>query len=201
MRIAVALLTLLALAGPAAADDELDADPKSHKGQGMVNLQLGTGYRAIFTYDQEFCGDIAEDGENSTNCTGRKPLLLGIVLGYGVLDSLEAIVELGVGLEGDFGDRADPDDGPRQIVVAPGIKAYLAELGPMQLFSSMQFAIDFTDYAEPDGVDYAVRNINGLQFDVHRTLGLYFYFGEQVGFRNWLSFTVEAGAGIQARFP
>ena len=201
MRIAAIVMTLLALSVPARADDVLDDDKKGRKGQGMVNLQLGTGYRAIFTYDEEYCGDIAADGGNATNCTGRKPVVLGLLLGYGVLDNLEVIAELGVGVEGDIGDRDDPDDGPRQIFVAPGIKAYLAEFGPLQLFSTVQFAIDFTDYAQLDGADYAVRNINGLQFDVHRTMGLYFYFGESVGFRNWLSFTIEAGAGIQARFP
>jgi len=198
MRLALLAAALLAWASPSLADEE---DSKSHKGQGLVNLQLGTGYRAIFTYEDEFCGDLADDGGNATNCAGRKPLVLGIIGGYGVTDSLEVILELGVGLEGDFGDRADPDDGPRQFFVAPGIKAYLADLGPTQLFSTVQFVFDFTDFSQLETNDYAIRNINGLQFDIHRTMGLYAYFGESVGFRNWLSFTVEAGGGIQARFP
>jgi hypothetical protein len=38
-------------------------------------------------------------------------------------------------------------------------------------------------------------------FEVMRNLGVYFQFGETIGFVRWLSFTVDAGFGVQARVP
>ena len=187
---------LFAVSGSARAEPE-----KSHKGQGTVNLQIGSGYRALFPYDGEYCGELDDAGANASNCVGRSPTILGLQLGYGVTSSLELFVELGIGIESDFGDRAAPNDGPRPLFLAPGLRAFVADIGPTQLFSGLQFVIDATDFRQVDGADYAVRNLNGVQFDVHRTFGVYVYFGESVSFRRWLGFTVEAGVGVQARFP
>jgi len=192
----VVVVSVLLLAGSASAEEQ-----KGHKGQGVANLQVGTGYRAIFPFDEEYCGQLDEAGANKSNCVGRSPVVLGLQLGYGVTESLEVFAELGIGLETDVGDRAAPEDGPRPFFFAPGVRAYIAELGPTRLFSSLQFVIDFTDFAQVEGNDLAVRNLNGLQLDLHPTFGTYVYFGESVGFRRWLGFTVEAGIGLQARFP
>jgi len=192
----IVVVSVLALTGPGFADEQ-----QGHKGQGVANLQVGTGYRALFPFDEEYCGQLDDAGANESNCVGRSPAMLGLQLGYGVTRSLELYAELGIGLENDFGDRATPNDGPRPKFFAPGLRAYIADLGPTQLFSSFQFVIDFTDFQQVDGNDFAVRNLNGLQLDLHPTFGTYVYFGESVGFRRWLGFTVEAGVGIQARFP
>ena len=49
--------------------------------------------------------------------------------------------------------------------------------------------------------DVGVRNSNGLMIELMRNFGVYFQFGETVGFVRWLSFNVDAGIGIQARVP
>lgn len=181
--------------------DAAGADAKDHRGQVLFNVQIGTGYRGIAPYDEEYCGELDDDGSDAPICVGRLPARLGLQLGYGVSAGFEVLFELGIGLESAFGTRAEPDDGPRPLYIAPGIRGYFAEIGPTQIFSSLQLVADFTDFTQADGADIQVRNLNGVQFDVHRTFGILVYVGEAVGFKRWLSFALEAGVGVQARFP
>ena len=43
--------------------------------------------------------------------------------------------------------------------------------------------------------------MNGLWFDLDRSYGAYVYVGETAMFARWLSFELEAGFGVQARYP
>ncbi|HEU5056780.1 MAG TPA: hypothetical protein VFU21_09640 [Kofleriaceae bacterium] len=188
-----------AAAQEAAGDDE---PAFSHKGQVGLHLQGVMGYRAIVTYDEEYCGDLKEDdgGGNSSACYGRSPFGLDVGLAYGVMDRLEILLEIRLGLERDIG--AAPDmDGPRMFALAPGVKAYLGQIGEMAFFSTLQLPIDFTSFDQVDKNDFGIRNVNGLQLDLHRTFGIYVMFGEEVSWRRWLRFEIEAGLGAQARFP
>ena len=182
------------------ADDDEDEPAFSHKGQVGLHLQGVLGYRSIVTYDEEFCGELKDGGANRSTCYGRSPFVLDVGLAYGVFSMLEVMLEMRLGLEKDIG--ATPNqDGPRTFALAPGVKAYLGRFGEMAFFSTLQLPIDFTSFDQVDKNDFGVRNINGLQLDLHRTFGVYVLFGEEVSFRRWLRFEIEAGLGVQARFP
>jgi hypothetical protein len=200
---AVAAVIATALGSPAALAENAVAEGFDHKGQFDINLHAGFGYRAIFTYDEEFCGDLKDDGsgENQSNCLGRSPFALDIALGYGLLDKLELFLQTRIGLESDFGPSAIDDDGPRVFALSPGIRGYIAEFGDSRFAATVQLWVDLTDYAQFDEVDLGVRNTNAFQLDLHKTFGMYFFFGEIVSWRRWLRFEVEAGLGVQARFP
>lgn len=189
---------------PAQPDDEAQEDEDepafSHKGQVGVHLQGVMGYRSIVTYDEEFCGDLKDSGANRSTCYGRSPFGFDVGLGYGVLDILEVFLEMRLGVERDIGTEPNMD-GPRMVALAPGVKAYLGRIGEMAFFSTLQFPIDFTSFDQVDKNDFGLRNVNGLQLDLHRTFGLYVMFGEEVSWRRWLRFEIEAGLGLQARFP
>src|SRR5688572_19127111 len=132
---------------PAAAEEERRrAEGFSHKGQVGVHLSGGIGYRGIFTYDEEYCGELKDDGGNRSPCLGRSPFALDVGLGYGIASTLELFVEMRFGLEKDFGPAPNMS-GPRALAFSPGIKLYLGDLGPTtKFFSTLQLPIDFTDH-------------------------------------------------------
>lgn len=189
-------------AEPAQTEDDDEEEPAfSHKGQVGLHLQGVMGYRSIVTYDKEYCGDLKDNGSaNSSTCYGRSPFGFDVGLGYGVLDILEVFLEMRLGVEHDIGINENME-GPRMLALAPGVKAYLGRIGEMAFFSTVQLPIDFTSFDQVDKNDFGVRNVNGLQLDLHRTFGLYVMFGEEVSWRRWLRFEIEAGLGVQARFP
>ena len=188
------------LAAPALARAE-DPQPiaTSHKGQFGVHAQMGLGYRVLFPYHEEFCGIAGK-----SVCSGRAPFFVELGLSYGVSDSIELLADVRLGTERDFAEGAE--QGPRALVVAPGIKVYIDNDGGTKFFSTLQLAIDFTDFAATtsgleDATDFGVRNVNGVLFDISKQLGFYFHFGETIGFARWLRFEIDGGLGIQGRFP
>jgi hypothetical protein len=187
--------------GATGDESEEEAElPFSHKGQFGLHLQGAIGYRGIFPYDGEYCGQLKDGGGNKANCLGRSPFGFDIGLGYGVLRQLEVFLEMRLGIERDIGSEPD-QDGPRTVALAPGVKLYLGGVGDMIFFATLQLPIDFTSFDQVDKNDFGVRNVNGLQIDLHRTFGMYVMFGEEVSWRRWLRFEIEAGLGLQARFP
>lgn len=195
--VAVLLASPAARAEDGDIDDEPDtAEDLTHEGQLGLNLQVSTGYRGIFPYDGEYCGVAG----NNEACVERAPVVLDIGVSYGVTRSLELLLELTVGLEREFGSGPGLT-GPRTRVYSPGLRYYFSETGQLRFFSTLQLAIDATDFAQASGVDYAIKNINGLQLDVQRAVGLYAFFGETVSWTRWLRFEMVAGLGVQARFP
>jgi hypothetical protein len=200
MAVAAALAVMLA-AGSARAQSVVEVVSFSHKYQFGLHVQGGLGYRGIFPYDEEFCGELDDDGGTKASCLGRTPFAMDVGLSFGVTDRLELLAEARVGLERDIGEVSGDDEGPRSIAIAPGIKGYIAEIGPGMLFATLQFAVDFTGYEQIDETDFGVRNVNGFQFDLNDNFGFFIFVGEQVAFRRWLSFEVEAGLGAQLRVP
>jgi len=73
----------------------------------------------------------------------------------------------------------------------------------VKFFTTLQLAYDATKQSTStvSGYDLGVRNSNGLMVEIMRNFGVYFQFGETVGFVRWLSFNVDAGIGMQARVP
>jgi hypothetical protein len=189
----------LLVPGAARADESLDeTSPEvSHKRQFGFHAKMGTGYRAIFPYGDEYCGS---EGSDNDFCPTRAPLFLDVGLSYRVTDKLDVLLEMRLGLEKDFG-RNESEEGSRNRLYSPGLKLYFREGGTMKVFSTLQFVIDTTDYPHIDEIDYAVKNVTGLQIDPHKTMGVFFFFGETVGWSRWLRFEMEGGLGLQARFP
>ena len=188
-----------ALAEPAGVTDDEKSDA-GHRFRFGLGLQLGSGFRAISPFDDEYCGD-TEGGGNASTCLGRTPFQLGVIASYGVSASVEVIAEIALGLEKDFGASLSSGAGPRLIAFAPGIRGYLAEVGPGRVFATLQFWADFADYAQRPGNDYGIRNLFGVLFDVHDQIGAYVYVGENIAWERWLSFGIEGGIGVQGRLP
>jgi hypothetical protein len=172
----------------------------NHEGQFEVNVQAGFGYRAIFTYNEEFCGDLKDDGGNKSPCLGRSPFGFDIALGYGIFDRLEVFLQTRIGLESDFGQNPG-SDGPVVFALSPGVRTYIGELENSRFAATLQLWVDFTDYPLFDEADIGVRNTNAYHLDLHKNYGIYFFFGEIASWKRWLRFEVELGFGAQARFP
>jgi hypothetical protein len=197
------LAAVLILAGGTAFADSVDKDKDkakySHKGQFGISAQFGVGARAIFPYNDEFCGTVSDQGQSEV-CLGRSPVTLDVGLAYGVLGSLDVMLDLRLGVERDFGVNID-DSGPRIRALAPGVKAFFGEDGGGKFFSTLQLVVDLSGYDQADETDLGARNQNGFQFDLHETVGLMLWVGETVAWRRWLRFELDGGVGLQARFP
>jgi hypothetical protein len=204
MRTGIVLGLLACFASTAAAEEFDHTVQYTHKGQFGLSAQGGLGFRFIAPYDEEYCGQISNDGtgDNKAVCSGLSPITLDLGASYGVSRSLELLLEVRLGLERDFAaSEVSADEGPRQIAFAPGLKIYIRDAGLTKFFSSLQVVIDTTDYEQVGGTDFGIRNVNGLQFDFHRTTGVYFYVGETLAFSRWFRFEMDAGVGIQLRVP
>jgi hypothetical protein len=220
---AVAALSILLLSPAAFAQDEAEPDEegseprlitpttpdepepeasKDHYKQVGVALQIPAGVRLVAPYDGEYCGDRGgNENVNAEVCVGRAPQTLDFVLAYGVKPNFEVLLELRLGIERDFG-MSPTSEGPRLFHWSPGVKFYFSEARVSKLFSTAQLAFDHTGYDHSDvGTEIAVRNVNGFELDLHPSYGLYFFVGEQIAFRRWFEVQVEAGIGIQGRYP
>jgi hypothetical protein len=219
---AVAIVAAIAAAGNLAYAQDDDGEPKlidpsssgdpvepakenkDHFHQFGLALQIPVGVRMVAPYDsgETWCGDSGEnENQNAEVCIGRQPATLDFALAFGVKPNLEVILELRLGLERDFGASRTMNDGPRLFHWSPGVKFYFSEAKISKLFSTAQIAFDHTSYDDAPGTDIFLRNINGLQFDLDPSYGLYFFVGEEMAFRRWLSLAVEFGVGFQGRYP
>src|SRR5262245_7448305 len=71
-----------------------DVEPNfSHKHQFGIHVQGGVGYRGVFPYNEEYCGELQDDGSTKSSCLGRNPFQLDVGLSYGLTDRLELIAE------------------------------------------------------------------------------------------------------------
>src|SRR5262249_51668586 len=113
------ILVLLLVAGHygSAWADDTEPPITTHKGQFGLSTRLGVGVRAIATYADTrplWCG--AMDPEQAMGyaavCTGRSPLSIDLEASYGVATSIEAVLELRIGIERDFGTTPS-QSGPR----------------------------------------------------------------------------------------
>jgi hypothetical protein len=172
----------------------------SHKGQFGIYSQFGVGYRALFRYNNnDYCG---ESGKSV--CTGTTPPWVELGISYAPSKSIELITDFRIGLTNDFRPDTVTSKAPRELVLAPGIKAFVDDSGSVKWFTTFQVALDFTDYSADNvaaSLDVGLRNVNGVLIDLHRTFGFYVHVGETIGFVRWLRFEMDGGLGLQARFP
>jgi hypothetical protein len=172
----------------------------NHKNQIGVSGQIGIGYRVLFRYENtDFCGT---DGKSV--CTNTTPPFAEVGLSFGLSSTVELMTDVRLGLGDDFVPEGSAGPAPRALVISPGLKFYVDDQGSLKFFTSLQLALDLTDWSADgiaDGLDVGVRNVNGLLLDLHRTFGVYLFVGETVGVIRWLRFEMDGGIGMQARFP
>ena len=175
----------------------------SHQGQIAVSIRLALGLRALAPYNDEFCGQTDSDGDAPV-CTGRAPFSLDFELAYGVGRKVDALVELRIGIEQDFGMSNTDTEGARVFHISPGARFFFSEAGKAKLFTTAQLVIDASGYKDRAGAgmgtDVGVRNLSGLWVDLDRAYGFYAFVGETATFARWLRFELEAGIGIQGRY-
>ena len=172
----------------------------SHDLQFGLALMLGDGYRGIFPYYKDtFCGDAKDPAARV--CTNRAPVFIDVQPSFGISRSWDFLVDLRFGLEADFNNY-------HQIYVMPGFRFWLDPESHVKFFTTMQLAYDRSkqnnhpgDAHQVSDNDLGIRNSNGLMIEVMRNFGVYFQFGETIGFVRWLSFQVDGGIGVQARVP
>jgi hypothetical protein len=199
------MLVLLVLAAPsvALADDDF---PTTHKGQFGISARLGLGVRGIATYNSDYCGvlDTTAKNGNAPVCSARSPLFLDLEPSYGVGQTIELTLGLHIGLEADFGPTA-ASSGPHAFRLEPGARFFLSESGHSKLFVQPSLLLDFSNYEKPAGGsfgnDIGVRVNQGYWVDLHRAVGLYFFVSESVELARWIAVDLDAGIGIQGRYP
>jgi hypothetical protein len=196
------ILVLALIATSAHADDELSGGTHisyNHRGQFQIYTQGGLGYRAIFAYSKnDYCGS------SDQVCTGLAPAFIEFGLAYAPTSALELVTDVRWGLMTDIKPATSTGAAPRQFAVAPGFRFYVDDSGSSKFFTTLQVALDFTDYSvdgNSKSLDVGVRNVNGLLLDLHRTFGVYLFVGETIGFLRWLRFEMDGGLGMQIRFP
>ena len=201
-------LFLLLAGAPVARADDYEASGGTekayrHGGQFKLYSQFGASYRLIFRYkDTDYCGEAGK-----STCRTFTPPWIELGVGYGITDSFEILTDVRLGLGADFAPATTTGasaDGPKVLVIAPGIRVFIDDKGSFKFFSTFQIAIDRTDYsrnAVDARTDIGVRNVNGFLIDFHRTLGMYAHIGDTFSFVRWFRFEVDAGIGLMVRLP
>jgi hypothetical protein len=132
-------------------------------------------------------------------CTSAVPFFMDLQASFGVSRRIDLLIDLRFGLGKDPATYAL---GSHQFAVAPGFRVWLDQDVALKFFTTLQALYDSTDYG---GVvassDFGLRNSNGLMYDVIRNVGFYFQFGETFGLRRWFRIELDAGLGVQVRFP
>ena len=125
-------------------------------------------------------------------------------VGYGITDAFELLVDLRFGLGDDLEPELSTDDAPKQFVISPGIRVFIDDAGSLKFFTTLQLAIDRTDYSRNvvgKETDFGVRNVNGLLIDLHRTFGVYVHVGETDQLRPLAALRDRRRSGMMVRIP
>ncbi|MCC6750866.1 MAG: hypothetical protein IT371_24625 [Deltaproteobacteria bacterium] len=202
------LLTGLLASSPAAyaGDEPSKATPPegaaparkglSHKYQVGLGVRVGSGYRIVAPYHEEFCGDKDDKGTPKSVCGGMYPFWIEFSPSFGITSSWEVFVDFRLPLATPrFSDA-------RGFFLSPGLKYYTDPDGLFKMFLTFQPVFEFQGQATAGlaNFDFGVRSVLGVNFDVLRYLGLYAQAGVILGFTRWLTFTADFGGGIQVRY-
>lgn len=165
-----------------------------HRHQTGLALMPGIGYRVIVPYeDGKDCGDADDPGRRV--CANGVPFFLDFQVSFGVTKRIDVILDLRFGV-------GKPDFHKRQFAVAPGVRFWLDQDVALKFYTTVQPLYDSTDYyGTVPTSDFGLRNSNGLMYDVIRNVGFYFQFGETIGLRRWFRMEIDAGLGVQVRYP
>jgi hypothetical protein len=173
----------------------------NHGGQIGVTARVATGMRFISTYDAGTVCDTAGDRA----CFAREPVTLELELAYGIDKHIDLLAEFALGLESDFASTAQPTGGPHIVRLSPGFRFFFAQDHHTRAFATVQAVFDFSDYKNSAGAslgnDFGVRNVNAYMYDFNRSFGAYLFAGETLMFDRWFDLELEAGLGVQLRYP
>ena len=200
-------LILAVLAAPALADDAGEPPATFHKGQVGISARLGVGLRGVAPRDDRiYCGETDSSARHgfAPICTGRAPLAFDLEAAYGVAAHIELLLGLRLGIEKDFDSAPGAGDGSRTLELTPGARFFFSEARHTKLFVQPMLLVDATDVKTTlgsRGTELGLRGLEGYWVDLHRTYGFYIYAGETLGFTPWLYGGIEAGFGIQGRYP
>jgi hypothetical protein len=192
----LSMIVLGTAVAPKLARAELAPAALDHYHQTGLALMPGLGYRVIVPYsDNKTCGDSSGDASKRV-CTSAVPFFLDLQLSFGVSHRIDLMADFR------FGIGKDPASKTHQFALAPGIRFWLDQDVALKFYTTAQLLYDSTDYHHVVASnDFGVRNANGLMYDVIRNVGFYFQFGESFGFRRWFRIELDAGLGVQVRFP
>jgi len=168
-----------------------------HWHQTGLALMPGIGYRVIVPYRDDLpCGDSSRDATKRV-CTSAVPFFLDLQLSFGLSRRIDLLADLRFGLGEDPASK-----GAHQFALAPGVRVWLDQDVALKFYTTVQLLYDGTDYhGSVASNDFGFRNANGLMYDVIRNVGFFFQFGESFGFRRWFRIELDAGLGVQVRFP
>jgi hypothetical protein len=180
-------------AGKLKAFPKLNQAPLNHDMQFGLGVFVGSGYRGLFPYQENiYCGQLGK-----RVCTTRIPAFIDVQPSFGVAQHWDLLVDLRFGVE------QDPVSATHQLAVAGGFRYWVDPDLATKFFATLEVAYDATtEHVDTlKKYDVALRNANGVMFEVMRNLGFYAQFGETIGFVRWLRLEIDLGLGVQARLP
>jgi hypothetical protein len=168
-----------------------------HEHQFGLAVMPGIGYKVIVPYQEgKTCGDSSGD-DSKRVCTNTVPFFIDLQAAFGVSTRIDLLLDLR------FGVGKDRVTSTRQFAAAPGIRIWLDPDLPFKFYTTLQVLFDSTEQKQRgiSDTDWGIRNSNGFMYDPIRNVGFYFQFGDSIGFKRWFRIELDAGLGVQVRFP
>jgi hypothetical protein len=168
----------------------------NHARQFGLSLLPGSGYRIIVPYKEEvMCGDTSGNASRRV-CTYSVPFFLEVQPSFGIYARLDFISDLRFSLQKEPGTRNS-----HAFAFAPGFRFWLDQDVALKFYTTAQVVYDYVERIAVKSSDFAVRNANGLMYDPIKNLGLYLQLGWTMGLVRWFRMELDAGVGIQVRYP
>lgn len=190
--------------GAPQGEDEKKERKRDHRYQGFVNLLFGIGWHMVAPYDKndpdKACGweeDDPASGEGEPVCSGRSPMHLDILGGFGVTEGLEVFAMFRTSL---------PDPGVSEYLpeqtryIGAGIKTYSPSDGLFKISFGVAPLFDFSQ-RKSDGKDFVIHVPIAAHFDFIPWLGAYAQVAPNISFISEFKLDISLGIGVQGRFP
>ncbi len=188
---------------------EMTPQPKrqswTHRYQVGIDVAVGAGYSFAVTYrDKTWCGE-TDGADNASFCTGLHPVFLDFGLSFGVLDALDVLAELRLGLMDDLVEN-------RPLIFMPGLRVWIDPDQRFKIGIGFQLVLDFTQQdsdaqqrlgppVKGESLDLGGRVYGQFQYDFYRYFGIFARIGAMVTARKWVQFNLAGQFGVQTRFP
>lgn len=188
--------------GEADTEEEEDEVPRyfqfGHRFQGGIGFVVGSGYFFEAAYGGSYC--YMEDEPEPSVCHGRTPVFFDFQLSFGVTDGLEILLEYRLGLleESFGGDEGVLPTTSRPMAFGFGIRYFIGATNRIKAFLGALLDIDFTQGLK---VDVFVRPLFGLQIEIVRWVAFFLQGSVNLSFVRSFGIALDAGGGLQFRFP
>jgi hypothetical protein len=181
-------------------EGEKEERKRDHRHQGFANVLFGIGWYMVAPYDKDVpekaCG-WEESGEGEPVCSGRSPMHLDILAGFGVKDGLEIFAMFRTSL---------PDPGVSEFLpeqtryLGAGIKTYSPSDGLFKIAFGVAPLFDFSK-RDSDAKDFVIHVPIAAHFDFIPWLGAYAQVSPNISFISEFKLDISLGIGVQGRFP